>query len=493
MSRSVVLYKKLAMNSGTDPAVRLQAVKQYLTHTKDPSDIDEFLGYFDQLVYMPDQPVGTRDLVTSMAKLDDLVSAHWRFHFITAFYVTYDNSAYDLAMHFVQSFAVSDNDPYRAELLKLLYVTSEYTTLAEQFISDLIRTMTEDKVGGIPRYWYRFITDMMNNRPVYFSMLDSRIPEYTGQFMIRILEEYCLNPRLDLRLRIQCCQMGMTVCGGVNEKLIQWVTQSVQEHYESEGIVGDLYDVMIRTSTNREYWENLLMEYGRRAASSREGYHANSQNVHMFSDQAISFLGILQSRDQRSVADLESDYPEFESYVCGLMLKYSYSDDEQETVMDTLDRLTYDTARIGRKEISSRALVVLLRPYIKTEAQEKVLLEELVDMNGTCTTGHYVRLIGLVASESDTPFSITYEQQIKANIEGRVQAKIKSLPVDTMNMLIEDMIEPVEDRRPDYFIVMGTILDDVYTEMKKEFVNSGLLSSDQFDQWFMTHRNPWEK
>jgi hypothetical protein len=131
-------------------------------------------------------------------------------------------------------------------------------------------------------------------------------------------------------------------------------------------------------------------------------------------------------------------------------------------------------------------------PYIVTEAQEKLLIEELIDMNGTCTTGHYVRLIGLVASESETPFQITYEQQLKSNIEGRVHAKLKSGPREEMNIVIEDLIEPVSDRRPEYHVIIKHILDEVYTELQEEFVKTGYIPQHQFDQWFMGHRKPWE-
>ena len=55
------------------------------------------------------------------------------------------------------------------------------------------------------------------------------------------------------------------------------------------------------------------------------------------------------------------------------------------------------------------------------------LLEELVDMSGTCSSGFASRLVNVISGFGDFNIRISWKDQIIANLTGRLNAKIKNI------------------------------------------------------------------
>ncbi len=467
-----------------------------------PDEVDDVLNRYDQLIYLHTQyelPPSTMDLIHLLVLSND-VSSHWRYNMVMAMFVNdYYDYSYDLMLKLGQDPTLADG--YRADFILILYATDEYRDAAEVLLIQTITNLKEDKVNTVSMYWYRFIMDTIAHKPIKVVGLNSTlIANVDDHFINQYLLAYMRNTSLIIEWRMQCAQLLLMRYG---EKLLESTEQETNEvitflkelitsHYDNETIVGEAYDILIRCDTDRHVqWEQALLAYGNRHRQNTEGYAHNTQNVHMFADQALLHLDILCARSKKPLPELELEYGQFESWVYSLLLKFGKPVTYQDQVLHSLSRLYLDTSKLGRHHISPRGLVVLVKEHIVTEDQQKLLIDELMEMNGTCTTGHYVRLIGILANESETPYRITFSDQLASNLDGRIRAKIRALSDDHHQVIVEDVMESSDDRRPQYQTILQPILVDLYVNLRMEFVDSGHLTVDEFDRVFHQFQDKW--
>ena len=65
------------------------------------------------------------------------------------------------------------------------------------------------------------------------------------------------------------------------------------------------------------------------------------------------------------------------------------------------------------------------------------MVEELIDMANTCSSGHSSRLVNVLAGYTDLKITISYEDQIIANLQARLFKKLQdSLYTDEVKALV---------------------------------------------------------
>ena len=79
------------------------------------------------------------------------------------------------------------------------------------------------------------------------------------------------------------------------------------------------------------------------------------------------------------------------------------------------------------------------------EELEKRLLEELVESNNKCSTGYVSRLVNTLSGfDESMSITISFEDQIIANLEGRLNANIKMIKDEEyMDLVLHEMTIPV--------------------------------------------------
>jgi len=116
------------------------------------------------------------------------------------------------------------------------------------------------------------------------------------------------------------------------------------------------------------------------------------------------------------------------------------------------------------------------------------LMEELVDSAGTCSSGHVVRLINVLCGYG-VLISISWKEQIIANIKGRAGALIRESPAQ-----IKEVIALWTDSTVDEQMTVSNYLSSlrfqIYQEMEGEFVGEQLVESSEFNAHF---DDGWEK
>lgn len=475
-----------------DAHVRLEAYHKYTTVAY-PDEIEDAVNRYEQLIHLESTAMPVSESTFQFMQLlavSPHVPPQWRYNLIMALFFNNHFVCYDLMLTSVHDMTMTD--AYRADFLLLLYATDDYYEEAETALVEGIRQLIVDKVNGVTHYWYRFITDLVACKPLKLvGMNGTLVPQVTEAFLDQCLSAYLLNDRLTMMWRLQCAQLLLMRHEGRDTQVVDLLTGMVKDHYEDETIVGEIYDILIRCDKeNPRQWEEALLAYGSRH-TDKQSYAHNTQNVHFFADQAIQFLDVLYARSGKKPDELELDYGQFESWIYTLMVECQLEESTQTAILETLSFIYHDSSRLGHHRLSPRAMAVLLMPYLNEEENYRFLLSELKEMNGTCTTGHYVRMIGIIASESDTPFRISFEQQLVSNIEGRLYSRLKQLPSETYELVIDQVMEPVDERSEEYRVIVQEIFSHLQSELRSEFVGEGHITSEKFDTVFDHFRSRW--
>jgi hypothetical protein len=104
---------------------------------------------------------------------------------------------------------------------------------------------------------------------------------------------------------------------------------------------------------------------------------------------------------------------------------------------------------------------------------EKRLLEELVESNNKCSTGYVSRLVNTLSGfDENMSITISFEDQIIANLEGRLNSKIKNITNDEeMDMILHEMTVPVlfYHLRGNFLKFFRENISSIREEMYQEF------------------------
>lgn len=148
-------------------------------------------------------------------------------------------------------------------------------------------------------------------------------------------------------------------------------------------------------------------------------------------------------------------------------------------VLKSFNRLLIDTAKYLGYTISE-IVVVVWKNIQGTELKEELLkrfIEELKEMDETCTTGHLSRIINVLSGFEiiKEHVKISFNEQIKNNVFARLNFALKSLSNENQEEILNQMISTEKD------ILLEFVKDySVYDELYEEFVTEGHVSKELF-------------
>lgn len=144
---------------------------------------------------------------------------------------------------------------------------------------------------------------------------------------------------------------------------------------------------------------------------------------------------------------------------------------EEIKIQTSLCRIDLDKTVFDVINHSLSSILLTIYAYIQQHEcrrqLERRLLEELVDMAGTCTTGFIGRLINVLSGFDDFNLSIGWEDQVAANLAGRLNARIKQHP--DMESILEQLITNDMSVRPTFLKFFRENISSIREEMYDEF------------------------
>ena len=386
---------------------------------------------------------------------------------------------------------------YLGDLIKLLYANDGMIDQGKEYI--IAECKIGDPVDEFHDYWYRFITAVYEHDAIRFSTISNiTLSDDDPVFLEQLLNVYMDNPANTIQRRIQCAVMKLEMHHQDDPDTVAFLQLLIKHHYEDPSVVGDAYDALIGHHIDSTKWEQELIQYGSRN-NVMGTYAENTQNVHLFRDQAYQYVDIiyarllptLTNRTSSPSAALKTMYEDFVSGIYNWILKFGCDENQETAIYQTIERFKDDRSRMGRHNLSLRDVAALVVSVIETDDQEKMFMNELIDMAGTCTTGNVVRLVGVVANGVDeSPFAITYAQQIESNIKGRLFRNFKQEPT-IYEIVTSEIIDDDGDRSDAYHKHVVAQLKLVYQELVDEFVLEQWIDKASFDEIFQAQARQW--
>jgi hypothetical protein len=173
----------------------------------------------------------------------------------------------------------------------------------------------------------------------------------------------------------------------------------------------------------------------------------NAQNIHILELEESIVKGIefltnlnneIKNKESRNCDRVESNI-NFNYIVEKIneILKETELNKYQNSINISLNRIFIDRALYSKYNISLSGILIKLWIYIESIAEKHQLklrlLQELIDMSDTCSTGYAGRLINVLSGFNNFNFTISWEQQIISNFVGRMNARIRDIPIEWNN------------------------------------------------------------
>jgi hypothetical protein len=325
--------------------------------------------------------------------------------------------------------------PLRVSSIIYLMKSQQYEKDSSRFFGMILSDQTIDVV-------YRF--RMIQSLEQHFK--EDRFLFYTRNACHQFIE----NERNTYTYRAIACQYMFEKCDPdetTRLKMEKLLLQIAEDVTIAEDIRADACDILLQNGSDdsRIQARNALFILGG-GDMARNNVFKNSQNVHVRSieesvEKLVEKLSTYHSRNGK-VFDFEATREK-------LLENVKEKKDIHESVEGALLRIIIDRAVYGHSNMTLTTILAKMWTYIQDsehrEELEKRLIEELVESNNKCSSGYVSRIVNTLSGfDEQMSISISFEDQIVANLEGRLNACIRKLEdEDEMNDVLDEMTIPV--------------------------------------------------
>lgn len=113
---------------------------------------------------------------------------------------------------------------------------------------------------------------------------------------------------------------------------------------------------------------------------------------------------------------------------------------------------------------------------------QKRMIEELVDMAGTCSSGFCSRLVNVLSGFTEHTLSIGWDEQIQANLMGRLNAKLREEEESVRGEILEQMTNRELADRSKFYEFFRTHISCIKETMYEEF--KAHIRDEEWDLYF---------
>ena len=283
-----------------------------------------------------------------------------------------------------------------------------------------------------------------------------------------------------LQYMLSKCKLSDEVSLNCQHKLLEYCNDVNLD----ENLRADAADVIMRygNEENRQLATLVIVNLG--TAGRNRTIFENRQNVHSHSieESASDMIEYLCEKVECKV-----DYESVRNDV--LKECEQSSKEDKEKIELSLTRILIDRATYGKFNISLQSIICKVWSYIRGHEFEselrKRLLEELIDSASMCSTGYAFRLVNVLSGYTNLSIRISYEDQIVANLTGRLNARIRKIQdIDYQGEVLVEMSLPAEynDSRKNFLKFFRENISEIRQEMYEEF--SEYMSDTDYDLYF---------
>ncbi len=447
-------------------------------------------------------------LMTEIGKSSEIPTMSKMECMTTLFKEQYFTEAYNIC-HSI-SINLQSEINYAKDCIFLLFSTGEpqYIEQASQACLKIIQNATFEKSKEI----IEILLPIGQENDLYVNILFEKVPwEYDEDIAVPLFERYFTNDIFNVHYKLFSAQFLIQTSeyekGSEKRKelLEKIYLIGLSENNEKivQGMKGDCGDFLINWSEEEEYitkgrdiinkikFENVPL--------GLQNVYSNKENVH--EDNFIRAINdfilnrVMPNADKLPVYDNTNTLKDISEHI--YKIKHSSA---KYKALDSFDRIKSDMTKFTFHKVLSVDVLCYLWNYIRSEKHSKAqrkewlqrFMQEMVEMYDTCTSGHVSRIINVISKEEKT-LTITFTQQIIANVQGRIKSRLKDVDdadaQENYIMALMDTAEPeLKQQLHDWVLSFKT---ELYEELKIEFVGEGHVEKEEFDSAFDQGLKGW--
>jgi hypothetical protein len=329
--------------------------------------------------------------------------------------------------------------PCQIEAVCLLMEHADYKTQSKQYFCNIINN---EKLEC--DYRYKTILSLENKNILdYLDFLSHAALEFfykkTNRTFYRILSAQVL---------MQICKSKLDSISHINiENTLLEFSQDGELDYN---LRADAADVILRlgSEANKILARELIMILG--SQKDVKTIFDNAQNVHIteIEESVVEVLEFLSSIEMKTISGIQGspvinyDYikKEIDEMIKNKIPsgaqpvedpKIQEYNEKLDKINISMNRIYLDRALYSNYNCTLLHILLKVWTYLTSHECEQDmrqrLLEELVDMSGTCSTGFAGRLVNVICGFGKFNLRISWRDQIVANFNGRLNAKARDI------------------------------------------------------------------
>lgn len=308
------------------------------------------------------------------------------------------------------------------------------------------------------------------------------------------------------------------------------ISNNKQNNFVDENIRADAADIILRLGNSTEKIEirEILGKMGFSSDNTRKKIgiktiYDNSQNIHneaidkcvqhylekMLSNHTDCDILSLDQVSRETInknggfayrlKNYETVSDEISSHIRSLV-GTEITAYQRNSAYKALERIKIDTATFTKYNATLAEILVHIWSRIHsgefdetiTKLLEKRMVEELTDMDDNCSSGHAGRFVNVLSYVDDT-IKIDWIDQLKSNVSGRMNAKIRDCQdLNIQTSIILGMIEGADESdKVIYLNFAKENLSILRNELQQEFVDAGYLKIEIFDDYMTQIIDGW--
>lgn len=303
--------------------------------------------------------------------------------------------------------------PLKVSCFKYLFQTDIYYS---ETLDKITLLLLDEKYDCEYRYKTLFKLTKENNESLY------------KRYMYDLHINFIKHPKVYTQYKILASQYILQNFDK-NEEILELLSTFAVDDTLDYNLRADASDMLVRFGVDKykEIGKDMIILLGKDKNKLRTVYN-NRQNVHAKEIDESVRRSILQIAGMKTIENEEGKLITYNE----IIEKIKCKNEEKDKVNSSLLRIELDqTIYDGGQTLSSIFIKIysIIQTHPEKEELNKRLVEELVDMADTCSSGHLSRLVNILSGyEIDGKVysvEIGFKDQIKSNLIARLSYRIK--------------------------------------------------------------------
>jgi hypothetical protein len=415
------------------------------------------------------------DIITSLLYLDELEIPIKVVLSTTVYNVeeTRDKS-YHLFFHLLNEM-MSKKELYNStlyvDILKYI-ITREYKSFDENLV----------KIKEFCYFMCNYCEDIVYKNQIYRNIYNMYKEEKYYESIL-LYSMICIKNSCDDRLKIIIINQLYLILEKAN--ILEYTDSdlinellTVVDNNTDENTIADVADLLLRFNNTDAKQKGMEILSRLEGIKGRRSFYQNSQNIHHINidNNLQEFINFLSSN--QSLVVVQGSDEEFYQKIKHKLLELS---EHNVKVLQALNRIYLDPTYYGGFSI----LTILIKCWLVIENHEhkdellKRVIEELIDMSETCSTGHLLRLSNIF-SGFGFQLKMDIQKEMRSKISHIVNKQLKKESDDEQLDLIDNMTSEEEMNKFCKFFMRH--VEYIKSELLNDYKD--ILDRDEFEEMF---------